>query len=64
MKNRRENIMKNNRLWVCPNNDLEAKTIIEMLEREREKYFKKNRDFPKEIPKCRIVSYRLCSCKS
>lgn len=30
--------MKNNRLWVCPNNDLEAKTIIEMLEREGEKY--------------------------
>lgn len=30
--------MKKNRLWVCPNNDLEAKTIIEMLEREGEKY--------------------------
>ena len=30
--------MKNNRLWVCPNNDLEAKTIIEMLAREGEKY--------------------------
>lgn len=30
--------MKNNRLWVCPSNDLEAKTIIEMLEREGEKY--------------------------
>ena len=30
--------MKKNRLWVCPNNDLKAKTIIEMLEREGEKY--------------------------
>lgn len=27
-----------NRLWIAPNNDLEAKTIIEMLEREGEEY--------------------------
>lgn len=26
------------RLWIVPNNDLEAKTIIEMLEREEEKF--------------------------
>ena len=30
--------MKNNRLCLCPKNDLEAKTIIEMLAREGEKY--------------------------
>lgn len=30
--------MKNNRIWIVPNNDLEAKTIIEMLEREGEEY--------------------------
>ena len=27
-----------NRLWVTPNNDLEAKTIVEMLQREREDF--------------------------
>lgn len=27
-----------NRLWVTPKNDLEAKTIVEMLEREKEEY--------------------------
>ena len=27
-----------NRLWVTPNNDLEAKTIVEMLQREREEF--------------------------
>ena len=26
------------RIWVVPNNDLEAKTIIEMLERDGEEY--------------------------
>ena len=30
--------MKNNRIWIVPNNDLEAKAIIEMLEREGEEY--------------------------
>lgn len=30
--------MKNNRIWIIPNNDLEAKAIIEMLEREGEEY--------------------------
>lgn len=30
--------MKNNRLWVTPSNDLEAKTIIEMLQREGEDF--------------------------
>jgi len=30
--------MKNNRLWITPNNDLEAKTIIEMLEKNGEEY--------------------------
>lgn len=30
--------MKKNRLWISPNNDLEAKTIIEMLERCKEEY--------------------------
>ncbi len=30
--------MKNNRLWITPNNDLEAQTIIEMLRREGEKF--------------------------
>ena len=29
---------KNNRLWVTPNNDLEAKTIVEMLEKNEEEY--------------------------
>lgn len=29
---------KKSRLWIVPNNDLEAKTIIEMLEREGEKF--------------------------
>lgn len=27
-----------NRLWVTPNNDLEAKTIVEMLQREGEDF--------------------------
>lgn len=27
-----------NRLWVTPNNDLEAKTIVEMLQREEEDF--------------------------
>lgn len=31
--------MENNKLWIVPNNDLEAKTIIELLERSGEKYF-------------------------
>ena len=30
--------MKNKRLWITPGNDLEAKTIIEMLERNEEEY--------------------------
>lgn len=30
--------MRNGRLWVSPNNDLEAKTIIEMLQREGEEF--------------------------
>jgi len=30
--------MKGKRLWIVPNNDLEAKTIKEMLEREGEEY--------------------------
>lgn len=30
--------MKNKRLWITPSNDLEAKTIIEMLERNEEEY--------------------------
>lgn len=30
--------MENNRVWIIPNNDLEAKTIIEMLKREGEEY--------------------------
>ncbi len=30
--------MGNNRLWVTPNNDLEAKTIVEMLQREGEDF--------------------------
>ncbi len=29
---------KNNRLWVIPNNDLEAKTILEMLGKNEEEY--------------------------
>ena len=29
---------KNNRLWITPNNDLEAKTIIKMLKREGERF--------------------------
>lgn len=31
-------VEKGNRLWVTPNNDLEAKTIIEMLQREGEDF--------------------------
>ena len=27
-----------NRFWVTPNNDLEAKTIVEMLQREGEDF--------------------------
>ncbi len=27
-----------NRLWVTPNNDLEAKTIVKMLQREGEDF--------------------------
>ena len=30
--------MENGRLWVTPNNDLEAKTIVEMLQREGEEF--------------------------
>ena len=30
--------VENNRLWIVPNNDLEAQTIIEMLEKNGEKY--------------------------
>ena len=30
--------MENSKLWIVPNNDLEAKTIIELLERNGEKY--------------------------
>lgn len=30
--------MKNSRLWISPNNDLEAKTIVEMLQREGEEF--------------------------
>ncbi|MBP3707987.1 MAG: hypothetical protein J6J36_05210 [Clostridia bacterium] len=30
--------MENNRLWITPNNDLEAQTIVEMLKREGETY--------------------------
>jgi hypothetical protein len=31
-------IDRENRMWVVPNNDLEAKTMVDMLEREKEKF--------------------------
>ena len=36
LKEIERNLKKENRIWIVPNNDLEAKTIIELLERNEE----------------------------
>ena len=45
---------KEKRVWVVPNNDLEARTIIEMLEREGEEYLVTGQSWGASWEKTRI----------